>query len=194
VRARADSEPPVPATAATLRRLHEALRAEGGLLAGALRDAGPDALADDPAVGALAAAGPRAAGRREDVAFVVEAIREGYLLHYGRPRLLTDEDPDLVLLAGDHLYALGLARLAALGDVDAVAELADVIALSAQAHAEGRPELADAAWQAGATAVGWADDGALAAAKAAARGGAPGAAEALRAAARRVTGDVAPER
>jgi hypothetical protein len=192
--ARADSEPPVPATAATLQRLHEALRAEGGLLAGALRHTGPDALADDPAVGALAAAGPRAAGRREDVAFVVEAIREGYLLHYGRPRLLTDEDPDLVLLAGDHLYALGLARRAALGDLDAVAELADVIALSAQAHAEGRPELADAAWQAGATAVGWADDGALAAAKAAARSGAPRAAEALRAAARRVTGDVAPER
>jgi hypothetical protein len=194
LRPRANSEPPAPATAATLQRLHAALRAEGGLLARALRDAGPDALADDPALGTLAAAGPRAAGRREDVAFVVEAIREGYLLHYGRPRLLTDEDPDLVLLAGDHLYALGLARLAALGDLDAVAELADVIALSAQAHAEGRPELADAAWEAGATAVGWAGDGALAEAKAAARGGAPRAAEALRAAARRVAGDVAPER
>jgi len=45
-----------------------------------------------------------------------------------------------MLLAGDHLYALGLARLAALGDLDAVAELADVISLSAQAHASGGPQ------------------------------------------------------
>ncbi len=49
------------------------------------------------------------------------------------------DDPDLALLAGDRLYALGLERLAALGDLDAVAELADVIALCAQAHAEGDP-------------------------------------------------------
>src|SRR6185503_7370002 len=49
---------------------------------------------------AFAAAGPRAAGRREDVAFVVEAIREGYLLHYATGRLLRDDDRDLVLLAG----------------------------------------------------------------------------------------------
>ena len=188
-----DREPDVLATSATLDRLRATLRAEGGLLADALREAGPDAGAGDPALGALAAAGPRAEGRREDIAFVVEAIREGYLLHYGRPRLLADDDPDLVLLAGDHLYALGLARLAALGDLAAVAELADVIALSAQAHAEGRPDLAEAAWEAGATAVGWAGDGTLAEAKAAAREGAPGAAEALRAAARRVSGDLAPE-
>jgi hypothetical protein len=195
MRGRADEdEPAAPATSATLGRLQATLLAEGGLLAGALREAGPDAGPDDPALGRLAAAGPRAEGRREDVAFVVEAIREGYLLHYGRPRLLEDDDPDLVLLAGDHLYALGLARLAALGDLAAVAELADVIALSAQAHAEGRPDLADAAWEAGATAVGWAGDGTLAEAKEAARGGAPRAAEALRAAARRVAGDVAPER
>jgi hypothetical protein len=89
-----------------------------------------------------------------------------------------------LLLAGDHLYALGLARLAALGDLDAVAELADVISLSAQAHAEGRPELAEAAWAGGVAAIGWGADDALRAAKAAAREGDPGAAEALRAAAR----------
>ena len=40
------------------------------------------------------------------------------------------DDPDLALLAGDRLYALGLERLAALGDLEAVAELADVIALA----------------------------------------------------------------
>jgi hypothetical protein len=177
-------------TDVTLRRLAEALREQGGLLAGALRG---DAvgLDGDPALGALAAAGPRSAGRAEDVAFVVEAIREGYLLHYATGRLLEDEDRDLVLLAGDHLYALGLARLAALGDLAAVSELADVISLGAQAHAEGRPELAEAAWEAGAAAVGWGADGALAAAKAAARDGAADAAQALRAAARRLAGDVA---
>jgi hypothetical protein len=185
-------------TDVTLGRLGAALRDQGGLLAAALRD-GPGIAAPsgeagapgasappaaDPHLGALAASGPRADGRRDDVAFVVEAIREGYLLHYGRGRLLREDDPDLLLLAGDHLYALGLERLAALGDLDAVAELADVISLGAQAHAEGRPALAEAAWEAGATVIGWGADGALRAAKAAARAGVPGAEEALRAAAR----------
>jgi hypothetical protein len=63
-------------------------------------------------------------------------------------------DPDLALLAGDRLYALGLARLAALGDVEAVAVLADVISRSAQAHAEDDPARADVAWRVGAEAVG----------------------------------------
>ena len=49
------------------------------------------------------------------------------------------DDPDLALLAGDRLYALGLARLAELGDLEAVAVLADVISRAAQAHAEGDP-------------------------------------------------------
>jgi len=179
-------------TADTLRRLAGAIRDQGGLLAGALDGAAPPLPADgDPALGAFAAAGPRAAGRREDVAFVVEAIREGYLLHYATGRLLRDDDRDLVLLAGDHLYALGLARLAALGDLPAVSELADVISLGAQGHAEGRPDLAEAAWEAGAAAVGWGADDTLQAAKAAARAGAPEAAAALRAAARLMAGEVA---
>ena len=42
---------------------------------------------------------------------MVEAVREGYLLHYGEPRLLVGADADLALLAGDYLYALGLERL-----------------------------------------------------------------------------------
>ena len=57
------------------------------------------------------------------------------------------------MLAGDRLYALGLERLAAIGDLEAVAELADVIALCAQAHAEGDPARAEAVWEAGARAV-----------------------------------------
>jgi hypothetical protein len=184
-------------TEVTLRRLAEALREQGGLLAAALHGSppgGPDASegpAGAPELGALAAAGPRSEGRRDDVAFVVEAIREGYLLHYSTGRLLRDDDRDLMLLAGDHMYALGLARLAALGDLAAVSELADVISLGAQAHAEDRADLADAAWEAGATAVGWGADGALRAAKDAARAGAPDAPKALRVAARRRAGEAA---
>jgi hypothetical protein len=143
---------------------------------------------EDGALGAAAAAGPRSTGREADVAFVIEAIREGELLHYGASRIFAAIEPDLALLAGDRLYALGLARLAEMGDVEAVSELADVIALCAQARAEGHPELADAVWQAGVAAVGWGASDALQAAKVAARAGAPSAARALEVAARQVTG------
>jgi hypothetical protein len=161
-----------------------AVQAEGGLLAAAL---GPDAPGVS-ALGVTAAAGPLSAGREADVAFVVEAIREGELLHYGAPRLFGAIEPDLALLAGDRLYALGLARLAALGDLEAVAELADIIALCAQARAEGRVDLAEAVWQAGVAALGWGASDALRDAKAAARAGDPGAAGALVAAAHERTG------
>ncbi len=169
-----------------LAAVADAVRAEGGLLADALV-ASPR---PDGTLGALAAAGPRSAGREAEVAFVVEAIREGDLLHTGRSRLFVTADPDLALLAGDRLYALGLERLARLGDVQAVAELADVISLCAQALAARVPELAEAAWAAGATAVGWGPTPALREAKAAARRGDPGAPEALRAAARQLSGHV----
>jgi hypothetical protein len=163
--------------------VHGALLAEGGLLAEAL---GP-APTEDGALGAAAAAGPRSTGREADVAFVIEAIREGELLHYGASRIFAGIEPDLALLAGDRLYALGLARLAEMGDVEAVGELADVIALCAQARAEEHPELADAVWQAGVAAVGWGASDALQAAKTAARAGDPSAAQALAVAARQVT-------
>ena len=89
------------------------------------------------------------------------------------------DDPDLALLLGDQLYALGLARLAELGDLDAVAELADLISLLAQAQAASDPALADAVWQAGAAAIGWGSTPEHAAAKALARAGDDGAAQAL---------------
>jgi hypothetical protein len=81
------------------------------------------------------------------------------------------DDPDLALLVGDQLYALGLERLAALGDLEAVAELADVISLVAQAHAAGDRELAEAVWEAGVTAVGWGVGDAFEEAKQLARAG-----------------------
>jgi hypothetical protein len=126
-----------------LARLAEALREEGGLLASTVTQ---DGAHPQPH-------GDRVAGRGEGYPLLVEAIREGYLQHYGAGRVVRPDDPDLALLAGDRLYALGLERLAAIGDLEAVAELADVIALCAQAHAEGDPARADAVWDAGAAAV-----------------------------------------
>jgi hypothetical protein len=113
---------------------------------------------DEPALGALAAAGPRASEAPDQYTLLVEAIREGYLLHYETPRLIEGADADLRLLAGDYLYALGLEKLAARGDLDAVRELADLISLSAQVHAEngnGSPDFRSAAlWLASTVAVG----------------------------------------
>ena len=79
---------------------------------------------------------------------MLEAVYEGYLMHYGEPRAFSGMDPDLRLLAGDALYALGLSRLAEAGDLEAVAILSDLISGSAQAHAEGRAADAEALWEA----------------------------------------------
>ncbi len=168
------------------------IRREGGLLAAAVRDA-------DPSMAVLAPAespceGPRTSAAPAEYEFVLEAIREGCRVHYGSGRVVAPEDPDLALLAGDQLYALGLSRLASLGDVEAVEELADVISLCAQAHAEGDAERAAAVWEAGIAAVGWGGSPALEEAKALARAGDPGATQALRAAARRARAQVPPPR
>jgi hypothetical protein len=111
-----------------------------------------------------AAAGPALAGYAEpgekrlrfgpelgERLFVLEAVYEGYLLHYGVSRVFAGMDADLRLLAGDALYALGLARLAELGDLVAVDELSALISRSAQAHAEGRGDEAEALWDASAS-------------------------------------------
>ena len=150
----------------SLERLARELRERGGLLAQSV-----SAASQDGHFGTLAAAGERAARRRDDYALLVEAIHEGYLLHYAAGRVVRAEDADLSLLAGDRLYALGLARLAELGDLAAVAELADVISLAAQAHAEGDPDRAAAIWEAGVRAVGDGPPPDHEAAKAAWRGG-----------------------
>lgn len=110
--------------------------------------------AEEPGFGLLAAAGPRAASSPAEYAFVVEAVREGYLLHYGEPRLMRGQDEDLALLAGDYLYALGIEGLAALGDAEAVAVLAELIGRCARLHAEGREDEVAELWRASALAVG----------------------------------------
>jgi hypothetical protein len=66
-------------------------------------------------------------------------------------------DRDLALLAGDRLYALGLALLAEQGDLRAVAVLADLISECAAAHAGQEPPRADAAWARATTALRGAD-------------------------------------
>jgi hypothetical protein len=136
----------------TLSRLAAQLREEDTLLSAHVTEPAEGVAAEH---GELAASGPRAQTAREDYALLVEAIREGYLLHYGEPRLVKPPGRDLALLAGDYLYALGLERLAALGDLEAVAELSDLISLSAQLHAEGRANgKIDELWRASATVVG----------------------------------------
>jgi hypothetical protein len=138
----------------TLTGLRQALVAQGGTVAETLAPAGD--VEDHPAgPPQLAAAGPRAAGHEREYELLLEMILEGSLLHYGSPRLVQCEDPDLALLLGDQLYALGLSRLAQLGDLDAVAELADLISLLAQAQAARDTALAAAIWDAGAAAIGW---------------------------------------
>jgi hypothetical protein len=116
-----------------LQRLHALLAAERGLLAQSLVGATPpDAQA---AFGPVAASGARTRAAAPEYELLVESIFEGYLLHFAGGRIVVPADDDLRLLAGDHLYAFGLARLAELGDLDAVAELADLISLCAHVHA-----------------------------------------------------------
>lgn len=167
------SEEETPRETPALARLRALLREEGGLLASLLdarrasdgfeeadgRVAGDGAPAapagawEGPA--RVAASGPRAARHAGEYELLVEAIYEGYLLHYGAPRVVRTPEADLRVLAGDRLYAIGLARLVELGDTAAVAELADTITLSALAQGAGDAPLADAVWAAGARAVGW---------------------------------------
>jgi hypothetical protein len=66
----------------------------------------------------------------------LETIYEGYLCHYGTPRLFAPRDDETALLLGDYLYAHGLVRIANTGNVDAVAELAGLISLCARLRAE----------------------------------------------------------
>ena len=166
----------------SLERLRALLRGEGGLMA-SLVEASPDGFVAQGLVAGpaqLAASGPRVEGCGAEYELLVETIYEGYLLHYHAPRVVRPPEQDLGLLAGDRLYALGLARLVKLGDIEAVAELADVITLSALAHAGGTPELADAVWMAGARAVGWGASPQHDHAKALTRAGSPDAMETMR--------------
>jgi hypothetical protein len=147
----------------TVERLRKLLAHEGEAIAPALAAPGAQDV-----IGPLVCA--CAAGRTErgdaatpgtELALVLESVLEGYLLHYGRSRLVDTADEDLRLLAGDHLYALGLSHLARFGDLAAVRALADLITLCARAHADagagangGPPGAPAALWLLTALAVG----------------------------------------
>jgi len=131
-----------------LARLADLLREDDSVIAEYLAEP-----ADHTPLGDLVAAGPRAERAPDDYALLVEAVREGYLLHYGEPRVVRGADEDLRLLAGDYLYALGLERLAGLGDMEAVRELADLISISAKLQAERGGAGARELWLASAVAV-----------------------------------------
>jgi hypothetical protein len=91
-------------------------------------------------------AGPR-------YALGLETIYEGYLVHYGRPRMFQPLDDDEALMLGDYLYAHGLVRIAALGEVEVVSALADLIARCAHLRAQGAPGDGEA-WAATASSLG----------------------------------------
>jgi hypothetical protein len=157
-----------------LRGLARELRANETVITPYVRDSD-----ERPAVGLLVARGPRTERAPGDYALVVEAVREGYLLHYGEPRVVITADRDLALLAGDYLYALGIERLAGLGDLEAIRELSDLISLSAQLHASpdvAPARAADALWLAAAIAVAAGASPEHDAAKLALRNGRPAAA------------------
>jgi hypothetical protein len=69
----------------------------------------------------------------------IETIYEGYLLHYGTPRLFVPADDDTGLLLGDYLYAHGLVRIAQFDETAAVEDLAELISVCAQLRGDGAP-------------------------------------------------------
>jgi hypothetical protein len=96
----------------------------------------------------------------ERYALGLETIYEGYLLHYGRPRLFEPADADTALLLGDYLYAHGLVRIAEAGPVEAVSDLAALISLCAQLRADRLPGDGEA-WAATAATLGRGEDARL---------------------------------
>ncbi len=108
------------------RTIAEEARSESPLWGAALR---PPEARDETSVFSPLGAEAHALG--------LETIYEGYLLHYGRPRLFDPADRDTAVLLGDYLYAHGLVRIAALGDVATVGDLSELISLCAQARADG---------------------------------------------------------
>jgi hypothetical protein len=137
------------APAQALKTLADQLRGEKTPIAPYVIDP-----AEPPELGELAAAGPGAAAAPAEYALVIEAVREGYLLHYEEPRLLAGHDSDLALLAGDYLYALGLDRLAALEDTRSVAILSDLISDCARLQSEGVRSPIENLWRSAAKKIG----------------------------------------
>lgn len=78
----------------------------------------------------------RGVSHGDDYVFALEYIYEGYLLHYGVSRLLGPDRNDFHLLAGDYMYARGLNRTAAIGDLFCIRTLAGLVELCSYLHCE----------------------------------------------------------
>src|SRR4029079_4832261 len=127
------------------RPRHHVLGERGGGVADLTLDAITAAAANER--GALAAALLAAEARRggevwgplcgEPYAAGMEAIYEGYLLHYGQPRLFAPRDEGARLRCGAHVYAQGLVWIAATGDLAAIDALATLIGTAAAVRARG---------------------------------------------------------
>ena len=83
----------------------------------------------------------------------LETVYEAYLVHYGRSRLFAPSGESERILLGDYLYAHGLVHIAAVGGVDAVATMAELISRCASLRASGEDGDGDA-WVAAASSLG----------------------------------------
>ena len=92
--------------------------ADEPLMASAVRD-----VAVAPLLAPLAAP-----GLDSHQALGLDLILEGFLAHRGRPRILAPASRGRALVLGDYCYARGLVRIAAAGDLYAIAALSELIA------------------------------------------------------------------
>ncbi len=122
-------------TSAVLAAMRREIAGESPLFARRLAGSVPD----QPGFSLLFdAAGGGRGKSAADNHFALEFIFEGYLLHYAGSRLLADDGSDeFHLLAGDYMYARGLNRIAAGGDLAVIRALAALIEACADIHARG---------------------------------------------------------
>lgn len=94
----------------------------------------------------LIAAGSSVTGE-QDYLLALEYTFEGYLLHYGKSRLLAAVPDDLALLAGDYMFARGINHLTVRGSLTGIHLLAQLISFCSLVHCEGHDRsLAADAW------------------------------------------------
>jgi hypothetical protein len=86
-------------------------------------------------------------GQVDRYKFILEAVYEGYLLHYKTGRIVQSDERDFAVLAGDRLYALALATLTQCADVYGVSVLAQLIAELAQFEITAQSQQVTAAWK-----------------------------------------------
>lgn len=81
----------------------------------------------------------------EPLVLGVETIYEAFLVHHARARAFRPADRERAILLGDYLYAAGLVEVCRAGDVEAVAALADLVAVAAGLRADEAVDRGDEA-------------------------------------------------